>query len=65
MIVRRTTDRNLIDREALAQWSGHSVATIRLHCTAVACTRDRRLLYDAEVCLEQLSSIATRRRSAA
>lgn len=63
MVVVRRGDRVLMDREALAQWTGRPVRTIRQHCTVTDRGDHGRALYDAEAGAALLRTIPARRRA--
>lgn len=62
MVVVRRGDRVLMDREALAQWTGRPLRTIRQHCMVTERGDHDRALYDAEASAAQLRTIPARRR---
>jgi len=62
VVVLRQPDRVLMDRAALAQWTGRSVHTIRLRCAVVDRGADNRALYDATASAELLRSVPARQR---
>lgn len=64
VIVIHQSERVLMDREALAQWTRRSVRVIREHCP-VAERGDRgKALYDAKACAELLEDVPQRQRAA-
>ena len=63
MLVIHLPGQTLMDREALAQWTGRSVHTIRARCRPVERHSTGRQLYDADEAARVLDAIPKRRTS--
>jgi hypothetical protein len=60
MVVVRRAEVVLMDRVALAQWTGRSVRVIRQHCVVVEYDGAGRALYDARSSADLLLGISRR-----
>lgn len=63
MVVVKMYGHTLMDRAALAQWTGRSVETIRRYCVIVGRDGKGRALYNADEAWDLLETVTVRRRA--
>lgn len=65
MVVVRRAEIVLMDRLALAQWTGRSIRVIRQHCVVAEYDEIGRAMYDARSSADLLLTVPMRQRVAA